>query len=352
MVSIVVPIYNVRDYLDGCIGSITAQTYSDIEIILVDDGSTDGSDEICRKWEEKDPRITLIAQNNRGVAAARNAGIVSSRGEWLCFVDGDDRLETDAVEKLIAEAERGHDVVLCDYSIDTEKGKKRQEFFCMPERVLITSDERLELIRNCFLKTKIARRDSATAAGVPWARIFRTELIRENAITYPEQLRKMQDAIFCAKAFACASSVSYIKSNLYIYELREGSVTHKTNKNYPETAKQFLEEMKLFMSEYGFENDLRPVYNARKMMFLFETIKFRYLMEKETEPLSKRIRFVKQTLQGVSYSKEEKKEMRPYLGRAYTIALKLYEKNMYLTLYLMMAAYQKYREKKLSGFSV
>ena len=348
MVSIVVPIYNVRDYLDRCIGSITAQTYSDIEIILVDDGSTDGSIDICREWEEKEPRITLIAQENRGVAAARNVGIVSSRGEWLCFVDGDDCLEPDSVERLLAEAEKGYDIVICDYSTDGEKGKEPQEFFCLPETGFNSVDERLELVRNCFLKTKIARRSSATAAGVPWARIFRAGLIKSNGIIFPEQLRKMQDAIFCAKAVMKASSVGYIKDRLYIYNLRAGSVTHRTNTAFSETAESFLTEMELFMHEYRLEDDLQGVFNARKLMFLFETIKFRYLVETNDAPLSERVKFVRDTLKSESFTKAEKKEMRPYLGKAYKVAMKLYEMGLFLPLYVMMAAYQRYRDKKLS----
>ena len=100
LISVVVPVYNVKQYLDDCMESIVHQTYENIEIILVDDGSTDGSGEMCDAWKEKDARIKVVHQKNGGLSAARNTGIEASTGEYIVFIDSDDMFETDAVMNL------------------------------------------------------------------------------------------------------------------------------------------------------------------------------------------------------------------------------------------------------------
>ena len=99
-VSIIIPIYNAENHLHKCIGSVVSQTYGDLEIILINDGSTDGSESICRSYEEKDTRIKLISQKNAGVSAARNAGLDACTGELITFVDSDDHVSEDYVEYL------------------------------------------------------------------------------------------------------------------------------------------------------------------------------------------------------------------------------------------------------------
>lgn len=111
-VSIIIPIYNAESHLDKCIGSAVCQTYGDLEIILVNDGSTDGSEKICRSFAEKDRRILLINQENAGVSAARNAGLDACTGELITFIDSDDYVSEDYVEYLISLMDRyGSDIV-------------------------------------------------------------------------------------------------------------------------------------------------------------------------------------------------------------------------------------------------
>lgn len=115
-VSIIIPIYNSENYLDKCISSAVSQTYGDTEIILVNDGSTDGSENICRTYEAKDSRIRLIDQKNAGVSAARNAGLDIATGELITFIDSDDSIDNDYVEYLVNLMEKDHsDIVCCQY---------------------------------------------------------------------------------------------------------------------------------------------------------------------------------------------------------------------------------------------
>lgn len=124
-VSIIIPIYNSENYLDKCIGSAVSQNYSDIEIILVNDGSNDGSEKICRSYEEKDPRVRLINQPNSGVSAARNAGLDIASGDLIAFIDSDDTVEKDYIEYLVDLIDKyGSDMSCCQYD---DLGNKPEE---------------------------------------------------------------------------------------------------------------------------------------------------------------------------------------------------------------------------------
>ena len=99
-ISVIIPVYNVADYLDVCMESIVAQTYTDMEILLINDGSTDSSADRCREWQQKDERIRFVDKANEGVAATRNLGVQLTKGKYIAFVDPDDWLERDYMEKL------------------------------------------------------------------------------------------------------------------------------------------------------------------------------------------------------------------------------------------------------------
>lgn len=101
LVSVIVPVYNVRDYLDTCVESLVAQTYENLEILLVDDGSTDESGQICERWAQKDSRISVIHQKNEGLGGARNSGLDSAHGEYVYFIDGDDWLKPETFSEII-----------------------------------------------------------------------------------------------------------------------------------------------------------------------------------------------------------------------------------------------------------
>lgn len=116
MVSIIIPVYNVEQYLPECLSSILCQTYKDIEIILVNDGSTDRSGELCRAAAESDNRVVLIEQKNAGLSAARNAGLDRASGEYIMFVDSDDYVSPYMVETMLKSIEDA-DMVMCRFCI-------------------------------------------------------------------------------------------------------------------------------------------------------------------------------------------------------------------------------------------
>ena len=122
MISVIIPVYNAQPYLHRCIDSVLASAYSDFEIILVNDGSTDCSPEICRAYAEADSRVIYISQENRGVSSARNRGLEAARGEWIIFLDSDDFITADYLSLTAGEACREQDMILFLFALHAPSG--------------------------------------------------------------------------------------------------------------------------------------------------------------------------------------------------------------------------------------
>ena len=135
LISVIVPVYNVAAYLDACVGSLTGQTYKNLEIILIDDGSTDQSGALCDEWEKRDTRIRVVHQKNQGLSAARNRGLEIISGEYVAFLDSDDIIYEDAYRRMVKALERRCSSMRMDSPSRHMKlcGEKRQktEYSCL-----------------------------------------------------------------------------------------------------------------------------------------------------------------------------------------------------------------------------
>ena len=145
LVTVVLPVYNVEEYLNKCIESVINQTYTALDIILVDDGSTDKSPKICDEWAVRDGRIRVIHKENQGLGMARNTGIENAEGEYICFFDSDDFIADDAVEKLYGLARHeAADIVVFGISVVDETLTVREEFIPKPERPVYVGEQVLD----------------------------------------------------------------------------------------------------------------------------------------------------------------------------------------------------------------
>lgn len=214
LVSVIVPIYNVGDYVSKCIQSICEQTYSNIEIILVDDGSTDNSGKICDAYAKKDMRIKVIHKKNAGVSAARNTGINKSMGDYICFVDGDDYVMNDYVEyllKMILEKQT-------DIALSTELYSNFDKQQSKTEEVRVCSGEHAT---EMILSYKIP-------IGV-YNKIFSKKLL-EKGVAFEESLCIGEGFNFNTAAFQRAEAVAIGKYKIYFYRKdNANSVTTKFN---------------------------------------------------------------------------------------------------------------------------
>lgn len=345
-VSVIVPIYNVGLFLNKCIESIAGQSYDNLEIILVNDESKDNSLEICRSWEKKDDRILVIDQKNQGVSVARNAGIAKSTGDWICFVDGDDWLEDNCIIKMLELVEDNTDVLITDYFVDTASSCWHESFFTLPDHDF-TEAEKVELIKNCFLKTSFSNKKAVTAVGVPWAKLFKASFIRDKGITFDKKLRKMQDAIFNIEVYQQCDGIIFRNIPTYHYRQNNESVCHKPNPNYRKISANVIEAFNSFINKYNYQKVLIPVCEARRFMFAFESIKFIYILDNTNMSIHKKLAGVRAMFRNLRFDSKDIKNMKQYLGKAHRIALALYRIKAYSLMYFMSYVYFKIKTRRM-----
>lgn len=215
-VSVIIPIYNVEKYLEQCISSVCAQTYQNLEIILVDDGSSDSCGKICDSWEQKDERIRVIHQINGGVSKARNAGLDVASGEYVGFVDSDDYLHPEMYENLVnAIKENGCQVAMCPYQAVDEEGKDIQRIKeNLPPGVYSFEKLLTNMYRNAQFE--------GTCASV-CNKLFAKKIL-EN-LRFAEGLGH-EDEAFMNRYMEKTDKIAVIEPALYFYVQRHGSIMH------------------------------------------------------------------------------------------------------------------------------
>lgn len=222
-ISIIVPAYNVEEYLPDCIESILAQSFADFELILVDDGSTDRSGAICDKYTEVDARIRVFHKPNGGVSSARNIGLQNARGEWIVFVDGDDVIPPDALKTLIKLATPDIDMVMAGYEATRANGIKSET-----QPNIISKYITWELaLAETFKPTDFGYQ------GYCFSKLYRTSIIKDNALSFNENIKFNEDRLFVVN-FICRSkrNVAYTTKDVYSYFLREGGTMSSLSKGY------------------------------------------------------------------------------------------------------------------------
>ena len=210
-ISIIVPVYKVEKYLNECIDSILAQTFTDFELILVDDGSPDNCPALCDAAAEKDSRVRVIHQQNKGLSGARNAGIDVARGNWLGFVDSDDMIDPTFCEKMLhAAVQAGAEMAVCNIlRMKENKALDSYQEHCLKDEVLSREEivHRIQLSPFYMVMTRLCRREVFEKIRFPEGKNY------EDASTAPEILEWVNKA-------AC------VAEPLYQYRLRSGSIMH------------------------------------------------------------------------------------------------------------------------------
>ena len=222
-VSIVVPIYKVEKYLERCVSSLRNQTFQDIEIILVDDGSPDRCPAMCDAMAKEDSRIKVVHKKNGGLSSARNAGLAVATGEYVGFVDSDDDVELDMFAKMLSVAQTEQvDFVMSDYLRFPAEGKPYLETTDIAGGRYDKEAIRQKIFPNLIMRECV---DYGPLLSV-WHCLYRTEFLRSNHITFDEEVRWSEDNIFSAIVGYCANSFYYLKNEgLYHYYQNPGTIT-------------------------------------------------------------------------------------------------------------------------------
>ncbi len=219
MISVIVPVYNAEPYLRRCVDSVLRQTYADFELLLVDDGSTDKSGEICSAYAEKDARVRYFRKPNEGPGPTRLYGVQQSRGEYMFFLDSDDYLSDDAFETLLGAFSETVDVVIGQHKRFAERGEPKQVVF--PEGVLdFQKDDKQGLF------DLILRRGHHGGLEL-WNKLFRGSVVK-SACTLPIDLMFGEDVLYTLSIFLRCRQAVFIGETTYYYEYKDNSLARNT----------------------------------------------------------------------------------------------------------------------------
>ena len=215
-ISVIVPVYNTEKYLHRCVDSILAQTFTDFELLLIDDGSTDGSGAICDEYAQKDSRVRVFHKENGGVSSARNLGLDNARGEWISFVDSDDWIEYSSIQNLINQGDA--DLIIGSVSIEPQ-GNIRN----LSSKEKIEGDE-----LNRILTTEI----NNFVISSPFAKLYKNKIIKENSLRFNEELCLGEDNVFVKSYLIYALSLRCVNKICYHYQDIGDDFYYKYNKSF------------------------------------------------------------------------------------------------------------------------
>ncbi|MDG8803893.1 glycosyltransferase [Streptococcus pneumoniae] len=217
LVSVVIPVYNVENYLEECIQSVLNQTYTNLDIVLVNDGSTDASAEICDRFAEIDDRARVFHTENRGAALAKNVGVTQALGEYVLFVDSDDIAEKRMVETLYRQVEEtGADIVIGNYFLYDENDGQ-YKLYVLERDFCIEELSAQELIDRQAGKWHL----NASAFIMPVFKLFKKDLLLQVPFTNG---RRFDDEATIHRLFIKSQKTIFVNDNLYIYRVRKGSI--------------------------------------------------------------------------------------------------------------------------------
>lgn len=242
-VSVIIPVYQAEKFIRTCVQSVLSQTYREIELVLVDDGSQDHSLEICNEFAETDSRIKVIHQENRGVSVARNRGLEEATGDYILFVDADDLIEKNMIEYMVKRVSQGcHDIVICGFDyvysdrIETQipqmgEGNYKKEYVYANFGELY----RQGILHNIGTK------------------LYSVQLLKQNHIRFDEKRTVLEDIQFCLEAIKCADHIYICTANFYKYimQANQSSIQKTYRKNYYLNLQDFFR----FIENLGIKKD-------------------------------------------------------------------------------------------------
>ena len=339
-ISIIVPVYNSEKYLPETAQSILKQSFSDFELILVDDGSKDGSGKICDQLAAKDTRIKVIHKTNGGICSARNAGLKEAAGEYIAFCDNDDIYLPGLLEDNYALAKKyDADVVRYSRSYRTVKDGK------------VIAEEKTSFKAGVYSSSQFAANfDQINKAGEGiWAGIYRRAFLQKNQIDFDETMKfGYEDLDFITKLYLCSPSVVLNPKTYYVWIMRYAhSTSGKTDINNITSLMKCLENKSRLVTQTGIETQI-PAFWVEELSRRIYTI-VRYVSPKKVKmPFGKRIELLKyfRTAEVFQQPSERKKvQALKKQSKASWLIWYLFDKKHYWLLYFLVTGKQRLSEK-------
>ena len=271
-VSVIIPVYNIEKILPQCLKSVINQSHKNLEIILVDDGSTDSSGKICDEYQKKDNRIMVIHKKNEGVSNARNDALDIATGVYIYFIDSDDYIESTCIEKLVKKiVEENADLVMSDFNYVDEKSKELEDtkkFYVRKNSESITGKIALYNI-NWYLWYNV------------WGKLYKKELFQ--TVRFPKDKRISEDHYVLTRVTALANKIAFVNEVLYHYVQQESSITHNAPPHFDTSEALFDRVTIMYKNGIHWDAIYREIlisvlhlYNAYKQMQKTEENKKRY----------------------------------------------------------------------------
>lgn len=345
MLSVIVPVYNVdRKYLKECLESILGQTYSDYELIIVDDGSGEDIADYIDEYDYRGANVSVIRQENRGVASARDVGQKASNGKYVMFVDSDDTLEPDCFAQITEYAENNsldvllfginkvysdHTVAFSPYTCDilhfTDKQKEEVQFKCMVG----------------ILPFYVCPPASSDAAGSACAKLYRNDFLRREGLGYKQGLKRAEDMEFNLRVFDKADSIGYLYRFYYNYRQLDTSATYVYRPRGIQVFTASLNAIKDHLTSSGKSDLYIQVYYMRCMFFFLESMDMDYLNTQNPKPLRTRIKEMAEASGSEPYATAFRELRSDLLTFARRVPLLLIRHGMFYTLACFYSVYRK-----------
>lgn len=270
-VSIIVPVYNVEKYLARCLDSLVNQTLKEIEIICVNDGSTDESQQILDQYFDRDERIIIVSKDNSGVSDSRNIGLGNASGDYVAFVDSDDWIDLDAIHSMYREAKENQcEIVMCGYVREFETHSKPKAFN-LGNKVLCEGKELQKLHRQLFgpLDSELGQPQSLDSLGTVWGKLYQRDLIKQIGTQFISlnEIGSNEDGLFNMEVMHFAKRVMFINQPYYHYwKENKHSITNKYNPRLQEQFRCLFGYMKHLIEKYQLDDDYQKALKNRRCL--------------------------------------------------------------------------------------
>lgn len=259
-VSVIIPVYNIERHLRQCLDSVAAQTLRDMEIICVDDGSTDGSPAILAEYASRDSRFQVVTQPNGGPGAARNAGMGLAGGEYLIFLDSDDWFEANFLESMVGKAEEtGADVTICRaVEFDTATGGELLSEWMLKSQYLPGES---------FSPGDIAKHFFQFTYGMPWDKLYNRSFLVKTGVQFPD-LRNSEDLAFVFPSLLLAEHIAILDQTLIHHRVNRLASVSNTRSGQPDAPYEAFSIVKIFLEKHGLMERYRQSFLNWAMEFL------------------------------------------------------------------------------------
>lgn len=284
VVSVVLPIYNVEKYINRCLESVVNQTYKNLEIILVDDESPDKCPEICDEWAAKDKRIKVVHKKNGGLGFARNTGIENATGEYICFVDSDDYIALDTIEKAYKNAtESKSDIVYYGYNIVDSDGKVTQVFKPEIDKLIYTGKEVTDIIFPELISPDYSKERKMNLMLSACTALISMKLINDaNWRFVSERDIISEDVYSLTRLFGVVTCVAVVPEAFYFYCQNNASLTRVYRKDRYEKIKDFYDQTILLCQDLNFPEIVKVRFASAYFAFVIATLKMIVLSKENT----------------------------------------------------------------------